>query len=78
MNFDKNNYLIFASSKGDTDKNTTGEGVVGNHAYSVLSVHDIMVEDENIRLLRLRNPWGHQEWQGDWSDKSDLWTPALR
>jgi len=78
VNFDKNNYLIFAGSKGDSDTNTTSEGVVCNHAYSVLSVHEIKVRNENIRLLRLRNPWGNQEWQGDWSDKSNLWTPALR
>jgi calpain-15 len=26
----------------------------------------------------MRNPWGKQgEWTGDWSDDSDLWTPAL-
>jgi calpain-15 len=26
----------------------------------------------------LRNPWGHKEWQGDWSDNSAKWTPELR
>ena len=31
-----------------------------------------------MRLLRLRNPQGTNEWQGDWSDKSDKWTPKLR
>jgi calpain-15 len=28
--------------------------------------------------LKLRNPWGHQEWNGDWSDLSDRWTPELK
>ena len=29
-------------------------------------------------MLKLRNPWGAGEWTGDWSDKSQLWTPALK
>lgn len=31
-----------------------------------------------MRLAVLRNPWGEGEWNGDWSDKSSLWTPELR
>jgi calpain-15 len=34
--------------------------------------------DQNTKLLKLRNPWGKEEWLGDWSDKSKLWTPALK
>lgn len=29
-------------------------------------------------MLKLRNPWGSGEWQGDWSDKSKLWTPQIK
>ena len=31
-----------------------------------------------MRLVQLRNPWGHTEWQGDWSDASPLWTDQLK
>ena len=26
----------------------------------------------------MRNPWGTGEWTGDWSDNSNLWTPAIK
>ena len=29
-------------------------------------------------LLCLRNPWGHTEWMGDWSDASPLWTKRMK
>ena len=29
-------------------------------------------------MIKLRNPWGGSEWNGDWSDNSHLWTQDLR
>ena len=26
-----------------------------------------------MRFVQLRNPWGHDEWGGPWSDRSDEW-----
>jgi hypothetical protein len=41
------------------------------------SLQDVQLVDD-VQLLRLRNPWGHKEWNGDWSDKSPLWTRRMK
>jgi hypothetical protein len=51
------NYLIGASSKGDSDRNSTN-GVVDNHAYSVIDCrHD--VAGTGFDMIQVRNPWGY-------------------
>jgi len=35
-------------------------------------------EGNDVKLLNIRNPWGKTEWNGDWGDSSELWTPKIR
>ena len=39
---------------------------------------DVRKVSTGDRLIKIRNPWGKGEWNGDWSDKSKKWTPALK
>jgi calpain-15 len=71
---DKNNWII-CTSTGD-NKNAEAMGLIQSHAYTLIGVN----EDQNIRLVKLRNPWGNFEWKGDFSDSSPLWNqyPKLK
>lgn len=51
-----------------------GPGLVKGHAYALLRV---AVLSNGAQIMQIRNPWSRFEWNGDWSDKSPLWTPAL-
>ncbi|KJE95841.1 hypothetical protein CAOG_06245 [Capsaspora owczarzaki ATCC 30864] len=69
------------SKKGGLDDPTkmsgqdkSSGGLVSGHAYSLLDVAEV----DGHQLVRLRNPWGSYEWDGDWGDKSPLWTPSRK
>ena len=54
-------------------------GITTMHAYTVLA--PVVLTDaagKEIKLLKMRNPWGAEEYDGAYSDNSPLWTPALR
>ena len=74
---DRRNFIMMAASHGEGE-NRNATGVISGHAYSLISIHKLSVSGKDVRLLKLRNPWGSGEWQGDWSDASPLWTPALK
>eukprot|EP01084_Bolivina_argentea_P252402 423645_1 len=75
--YDKNNSVIAASvtknsnrgNRDSTEQKCEATQIVSGHTYSVLRVISV----EGFDLLYLRNPWGDFEWNGDWSDNSDLW-----
>jgi len=56
----------------------TDIGLITNHAYTVLETYKLAdIKGTPIKLLKIRNPWGSNEWEGDWSDTSHKWTPEI-
>jgi len=77
--------ILAASTRGVDKTIEQGRGkkrgIVPGHAYTILQVYSpVLTAKSGIRLVQLRNPWGEFEWDGDWSDNSDLWNkhPNIR
>lgn len=78
MEADDQGYLISGETPGYDDATEGGGfdapgGLVPGHAYSIIEVQEGLGE----KLLKIRNPWGKYEWDGDWSDESDKWTDEM-
>lgn len=81
---DQQKYVIATAASGKKtgkDKDDMKDaGIVDAHAYSLLEATPIVTDGkEKVRLLKLRNPWGFEEWKGEWSDKDTKnWTTELK
>jgi len=49
-------------------------GLLSDHAYAMVEARNC----QGHRLVKIQNPWGSYEWQGDWSDDSPLWTESMK
>ena len=66
------------TNNAEGQQNLREVGLVGGHAYSILDVREATTRSgERVRLLRVRNPHGCTEWNGEWSDASDLWSQLV-
>ena len=76
MSSSESGFLMAASCgrDGGTREVYGNVGLIHNHAYTVLDVTDKV----GVRLIKLRNPWGKDEWLGEWGDRSQVWTPRIR
>jgi len=75
---DKRNYCISAGTDMDFKPSFLSpvrkNGIAATHAYTVSQVSNA----GGHQLVKLRNPWGKTEWNGDWCDGSSLWTDELK
>lgn len=73
LDADKRDYIICTCTQGTQDLEEKA-GLVPGHAYTIISAFEI----GNLRLLKIRNPWGQFEWRGDYADNSPLWNDELK
>ena len=52
-------------------------GLCGSHAYSITDARTVVAGGAVARLIRIRNPHGVGEWNGDWSDRSARWASVV-
>ena len=79
INAEKKGYIMTAGSSADiTNLNLDEVGLCAGHAYTVLGVLEIDTGKGIEKVVHLRNPYGNGEFNGDWSDYSEKWTPELK
>lgn len=54
---------------------TYSDGIVNSHAYAILGLYTL---SNGVRLVKLSNPWGFDNYTGAWNDNSSLWTSVFR
>ena len=79
----KNNYVICAGTRSlgffeIVSIFGKGIGLISLHAYTIIDVRQEIYQNNIIKLLKLRNPWGEKEFNGDWSDNSTKWNNDLK
>lgn len=75
LQYHEDGFLLGAGSPAGSDnpEHASPSGIVQGHAYALIDVKQV----DNVQLVQLRNPWGQFEWNGDYSDKSPLWTRCV-
>ncbi|XP_073105600.1 calpain-type cysteine protease ADL1 isoform X2 [Elaeis guineensis] len=68
-------FLLGAGSPSGSDVHISPNGIVPDHAYSILQVREV----DGHKLVQIRNPWANEvEWNGPWSDSSPEWTDRMK
>ena len=66
---DTKNYLMSCAIHGDVMEKEREDGLVERHAYTLLQVY----QKNNIKIIKIRNPWSVGECNLNWSDNSLKW-----
>lgn len=69
-----NGDAVTASSMSGDDSYTDDWGIVMGHAYTIAGIKTL---SDGTKLIRARNPWGKDEYKGDFGCDSEKWTDKL-
>eukprot|EP00439_Symbiodinium_sp_Y106_P039868 s1099_g4.t2 len=72
----RQDHILSCMIAGESEGTETAKsnGLYLRHYYAVLKVVSEAQDDgTEVHLILLRNPWGRNEWSGDWSDSSEKW-----
>jgi len=73
-NSTENNLMSVAC---DESSRKSHKSLMNDHSYTILDGKES--KKLGVRLLQLRNPWGHGEWDGKWSDDDfNSWTATAK
>ena len=68
----QSHYILTAETPNNEE--LANFGLCPNHIYSVMNIYKI----GQIKLVKLRTPWGSMEYTGDWSIYDSKWTPDIK
>ena len=78
VNAYKRGFTAIVSSEMNGVEIASENGLISGHSFELLGIYEVESDGEIVRLVKLRNPWGYEDWTGDWSKHSDLWTREVR
>ena len=78
-NATKKNYVMTAGTMDENQNIDLDEvGLSYSHSYTVINIYKVNTEKKNEKLVKLKNPWRSNEFNGEWSNFSKKWTPELK
>jgi hypothetical protein len=54
------------------------EGLTAGHPYTVRGINKVKVDDDEVTLVRLRNPWAKEKYAGPYSRDDAAWTDDMK
>lgn len=77
QDYEKKNYIMTSAVDLEDDEEL---GLVGGHAYTVLGAKEYKDEHGEVhRLVKCRNPWDEEYYEGPWNDWDDeVWTDRAK